>query len=251
MGSDVAGLIIALIAQSLIRRPASARRTFGLRRAEALGTQANAVLILASALWIFIEGAQRIGNPPDVAGGGLLAVATIGLAVNVVSAVLLGRARGRNLNMHGAFVHMSADAAASLGAIAAGIGILVFNAQWLDPAMSLVIGLLIVWSAWGLLRDATNVLLESAPRHLDSAEITAALGSMTGVEAVHHLHVWEIGSELPALSVHVVVADDPPLHEAQLLGDQLRALLDERFGIQHATIELECHDCAAPDHENS
>ena len=251
MGSDVAGLIIALIAQSLIRRPASIRRTFGLRRAEALGAQANAVLILAAAIWIFIEAAQRIGDPPEVAGGGLLVIATIGLGVNLGSAIILARASGRNLNMRGAFVHMAADTAASIGAITAGIGILVFGAEWLDPAMSFGIGLLIVWSAWGLLRDSTNVLLEAAPRGIDPAEITAALCDVDGVEGVHHLHVWEIGSDLPALSVHVVVADEPPLHEAQILGDGLRALLAHRFGIQHTTIELECHDCVAPDHDQS
>jgi cobalt-zinc-cadmium efflux system protein len=117
MASDVVGLVIALIAQSLVRRPASSRRTFGWRRAEALGAQANAVLILAVAIWIFVEAANRISDPADVAGGGMLAVATAGLVVNVVSAVVIARSMGRNLNMRGAFVHMLADAAGSVGVV--------------------------------------------------------------------------------------------------------------------------------------
>jgi len=249
MGSDVAGLVIALIAQQLMLRPASTRRTFGLRRAEALGAQANAVLIFAAAIWIVVEAANRIGDPPEVAGAGLLVVATIGLGVNIASAVLLARASGRNLNMRGAFVHMAADAAASLGAIAAGIGIVVFGAEWLDPAVSFGIGILIAWSAWGLLRDASNVLLESTPRDVDPAQVSAALDAVPGIDAVHHLHIWEIGSDLAALSVHAVVAGDPRLHEAQILGDELRRMLARQFGITHATIELECHDCTAPDHD--
>jgi cobalt-zinc-cadmium efflux system protein len=247
MASDVVGLVIALIAQSLVRRPASSRRTFGWRRAEALGAQANAVLILAVAIWIFVEAANRISDPADVAGGGMLAVATAGLVVNVVSAVVIARSMGRNLNMRGAFVHMLADAAGSVGAIVAAVGVIVSGADWLDPAVSIFIGLLIVWSAFGLLRATTQVLLEGAPRGLDVDEVEATLQTAAGVEAVHHLHVWEVASDLPALSAHVVLTGEPTLHEAQARGDQLKVLLANRFGITHATLELECHDCEDPE----
>ncbi len=248
MSTDVAGLAIALVAQSLILRPASARRTFGLRRAEALGGLANGALILAAAVWIFVEAAKRIGEPAEVAGGGLLAVAFVGLVVNVTSAVMLRRAQGRDLNMRGAFVHMAADAAGSVGAMAAGAGVLLFDAGWLDPVVSILIGILVVYSAWGLLRDTINVMLEGVPRHLDVEDLESALNADLNVETVHHLHVWELGGDLTALSAHVVLCEANTLHDAQQQGVALKAMLSERFGIEHVTLELECHVCDAPEH---
>ncbi len=244
-GSDVAALGIALVAQALVRRPGSARHTYGLRRAEALGAQANAVLLLAAAVWIFVEAVQRFDQPEPVEGAGVIVVGTIALAINALSAVLLVRVRGNDLNLRGAFLHMTADAAGSLGAIAAGVAVVAFDATWVDPAASILIGVLVVLASWGLIRDTTNVLLEGAPRGLDPAEVEAALGQQPGVSATHHLHLWELGSDLPALSVHVVLDGEPSLHEAQAQGEGLKAMLAERFGIEHATLELECHDCEA------
>ncbi|MFO7592150.1 MAG: cation diffusion facilitator family transporter [Acidimicrobiia bacterium] len=249
MATDVAGLAIALVAQSLMLRPSSARRTFGLRRAEALGGLANGVLILVTSAWIFYEAARRIGEPHDVEGIGILVVATLGLLVNLGSAWMLARAPGRDLNLRGALLHMLSDAAGSVGVMIVGVGVLALGADWLDPVMSVLIGVLVAWAAWGLLRDALNVLLEGAPRHLDVDEVEAALAAGPEVEAVHHLHVWEIGSDLPALSAHVVLADAGTLHEAQERGDALKVMLAERFGIEHVTLELECHGCDTPDHD--
>ena len=249
MSTDVAGLAIALVAQSLMVRSASARRTFGLRRAEALGGLANGVLILITSLWIFYEAARRIGDPHDVEGVGILVVAFIGLLVNLGSAWMLARAPGRDLNLRGALIHMLSDAAGSVGVMIAGIGVLAFGADWLDPVMSILIGVLVAGAAWGLLRDALNVLLEGAPRNVDVDEVEAALAAGADVEAVHHLHVWEIGSDLPALSAHVVLADAGTLHEAQERGDALKVMLAERFGIDHVTLELECHGCDSPGHD--
>jgi cobalt-zinc-cadmium efflux system protein len=249
MSTDVVGLVIALIAQALAVRPASTRRTFGLRRAEALGGLANGVLVIAAALWIFYEAAHRIGDPPEVAGGGLLLVASLGLAVNAGSAFVLARSRGRDLNMRGAFVHMLADALGSVGVIVAAVGILWFGAEWLDPVMSVLIGGLVIWSAWGLMRDTLNVLLEGVPHDLDVTEIEDSLRHSRGVAAVHHLHVWELGSDMPALSAHVVLDDVRTLHDAQTQGDQLKEMLTARFGIWHATLELECHESDGIEHQ--
>jgi cobalt-zinc-cadmium efflux system protein len=145
-------------------------------------------------------------------------------------------------------VHVVADVASSAAAVVAGIGILIFGAVWLDPAASLAIGALIAWSAWGLLRDTTNVLLEAAPRDVEVHDVEETLSSEPGVMAVHHLHVWEVASDLPALSAHVVLDGAPSLHDAQVRGEQLKTMLMERFGIAHATLELECHECDTPEH---
>ena len=250
MGSDVAGLAVALVAQSLMTRPASARHTFGLQRAEVLGAQTNGLILLATSGWIFYEAFQRIGTPEAVNGVGVIVVATIGLGVNLGSAVLLGRAQGRSLNMRGAFLHMAVDAAGSVGAIFAGVAVVIAGADWVDPLMSILIGLLVLWSAWSLLRDTTQVLLEGAPRDVDVERVEAALAAVPDVEAVHHLHVWDIASTTPALSAHVLFRDEPTLHDAQERGGRMKVMLAEKFGIGHATLELECHECVGPDHQH-
>jgi cobalt-zinc-cadmium efflux system protein len=243
MGSDVAALGIALVAQRLIERPATARHSYGLQRADVLAAQLNGFGLVAVTAWIFYEAWQRFDQPVDVVGGGLLVVALAGLAVNVVSAWLLGRARGRSLNMHGAFAHMAADAVSSVGAVLAGVAVLLWGATWADAAVSVVIGVLVLWSAWRLLRDATQVLLEGTPRGLDAIAVEAALAAQDDVERVHHLHLWNLASDTPALSGHVVLRGGMSLHDAQERAKQLKTMLSERFGIEHATLELECHPC--------
>ena len=241
--TDVVALGIALAAQSLMRKPGSTRHTYGLLRAEALGAQVNAFLLIGASIWVLVEAVQRIGDPESVDGVGVLVVATLAFAVNAGSAVVLARGRGHNLNLRAAWMHMAADAAGSVAAAAAGIAVLAFSAESADPIASIVIAVLVVVGAWGLLRDTTNVLLEGAPRGLDVSAVEAALVGAPHVEAVHHLHVWELGTALPALSVHVVLDGEPSLHDAQAQGNALKAMLAQEFGIEHATLELECHDC--------
>jgi cobalt-zinc-cadmium efflux system protein len=243
MASDVVALAIALIAQHLLERPASARHSFGLQRAEVLGALGNGVLLLATAGFILVEAFRRLGQPLEVAGGGLLVVAALGLAINLGSAVLLARTGGRNLNIRGASMHMLADAAGSVGAITAGVAVVLFGADWVDPAVSILIGLLVVWSAWRLLRDTVHVLLEGTPQAIDLTEIEGLLRAQPSVESIHHLHVWNLASDTPAMSAHVVMAGQIDLHEAQARGDRLKELLAQRYGIAHATLELECHLC--------
>jgi cobalt-zinc-cadmium efflux system protein len=243
MLSDVVALAIALAAQNLLLRPASARHTFGLQRAEVVGAQLNGILLVAVAGWIAYEAVGRWSNPQPIRGAGVFAVAALGLLVNVGSAVLLARARGDSLNMRGAFLHMAADAAGSVAALAAGMAALLWHAYWVDPAASLVIAVLIVWSSWSLLRDTTHVLMEGAPADIDLGAVEAALAANGSVREVHHVHLWTIASDVPSLSAHVVLDRDVSLHEAQMEGDRLKQMLSERFGIGHATLELECHPC--------
>jgi cobalt-zinc-cadmium efflux system protein len=249
MGSDVIGLAVALVAQSVMTRPSSASHTYGWQRAEVLGAQANAFILLATTGWIVYEAVNRLGsNDTHIDGTGLLVVATIGLAVNLGSAVALARTQGTSLNMHGAFVHMALDAAGSIAAMVAGLAVLLFGADWVDPVVSILIAALVLWSAWGLFRDTTRVLLEATPKGLDPEAVRSAIAAEPGVTAVHHLHMWSLASDVPALSVHIVIdADEPTLHEAQHRGDAVSAMLSGRFGIAHATVALECHPCDTDD----
>lgn len=250
MMTDVVGLVVALIAQSLVTRPSTPRHTYGLQRAEVLGGQFNAITLLLASVWIVVEAIGRIGSPAQVQGVGMLVVASLGLLVNVGSAVLLSRSRGSSLNMHGAFVHMVADAAGSVGAIVAAIAVIVWQADWADPVFSIAIAVLVVWSASGLLRDTTRVLLEGTPSGLAPDEVEAALLDAPNVSSVHHTHLWSLASDVPAMSAHVVFDEELTLHDAQERGLELKAMLEDRFGIAHATLELECHPCA-PDGEGA
>ena len=241
--TDVAALVIAIGAQRLSVRPNTSRHTYGLQRAEVIGAQANALLLLGATAWVVFEAVHRLGSPQHVTGAGLAAVAAVGLVVNVTSALAISRQAGESLNMRGAYLHLALDAAGSLAAFIAGIAIVLTKATWLDPVASVAIAALVVWSAFTLLGRTTRVLMEAAPRGLDPREIERFLAADPAVENIHHVHVWNLASDVPALSAHVVITGEISLHEAQLEGDRLRTKVHERFGIDHTTFELECHDC--------
>jgi cobalt-zinc-cadmium efflux system protein len=239
--TDVSGLAIALLAIGLQSRPITERHTFGLQRAEVLAAQANAFILIAVTLLIAVEAVRRLVTPVDVSGAGLAIVAAAGLVVNLGCARLLNEVTGKSLNMRGAFLHLALDAAGSLAALLAGIAIVLWDVPRADPIASLVIGALVLWAAWRLLLDATHVLLEGTPEGLDPAGVERAIVAHNGVEGVHHLHLWSLASDVPALSAHVVLAGEMSLHDAQVRGDSVKAMLADRFGIDHATLELECH----------
>lgn len=243
MFTDVAALAIALLALALTTRPSTARHTFGLERAEVLGALVNGLALLAASGWIVFEAIRRIGTPSDVDGGGVLVVAVIGIAINGFSALVLLRSKGRSLNMRAAVMHMVTDAIGLAGTVAAAAAILLWDATWADPAVSLAIALLVVYSGFRLLADTVHVLLEGTPEGMERAHVEATLLAQPGVDAVHHLHLWSLASDVPALSAHVVMDGEVSLHEAQERGDELKHLLAAQYGIVHATLELECHAC--------
>ena len=243
MFTDVLALAVALLAVTLTTRPSTERHTFGLERAEVLGALVNGLALVAAGVWIVVEGIRRLDSPPDVTASGVLVVASIGIVVNLASAVVLRRARGDSLNMRGAVVHMITDALGLAGTCVAAIAVLVADATWADPAVSIAIALLVLWSGGRLLIDTVHVLLEGTPLGMNRADVEATLLGAPGVEAVHHLHLWSLASDVPALSAHVVVEGEISLHDAQQIGDALKERLAARHGIAHATLELECHAC--------
>ncbi|MGZ4802768.1 MAG: cation diffusion facilitator family transporter [Acidimicrobiia bacterium] len=248
MASDVVALALALLAQKLTTRAPSNRNTYGMLRAEVLAAQANAAALVLVSGWVVYEAIQRFSHPQPVDGLGVLVVGVLGLGVNAGSAWVIARAGGDNLNLRGAFLHLASDAVGSIGVVIAGAVVVATGAEWIDPLISIFISVLVLIAAWSLLRDATSVLLEGVPKGLDVDAVEQALTSAEGVEAVHHLHVWSIGSETPALSAHVVLAGELTLHDAQARGNQLKTELAEHFGIEHATLELECHTCDDENH---
>jgi cobalt-zinc-cadmium efflux system protein len=254
--ADVAAIVVSLAAVRMTRRPATNERSFGLHRGTILAAQLNAASVLLVCVLVAVEAVRRLADPADVHGGIVLVVALVAAVVNLVAAravgegAHVGHAHGPDLNMRSARLHLLGDAAASLGVAAAGAIILVSGgAQWLDPAISLLLAVMIGWQGWRLLREAVEVLLEAAPAGLDLAQLADAMAAVDGVETVHHLHVWTLSSDLRALSAHLVLAGQPTLEEAQLVGARVKAALAAPpFVIGHATLELEGEACEEVPH---
>jgi cobalt-zinc-cadmium efflux system protein len=243
MTSDVLALTLALIALILAQRPPTERHTFGLERSEVLAAQANGVLLAVGAIAIVVEAVRRLEHPQSIDAAGVLIVGGVGLLDNRVRAFVVARAARGNLNLRAALWHLVFDALGSLAVVLAAVGTMVFDTDRLDSIASIAIAVLVVGGAWRLLRDSTRVLLEAVPTGVDVAAVRAALAEEAGVEAVHHLHVWTVGAEHAALSAHVVLSGPLSLHEAQERSVALKRVLSERFGIDHATLEVECHAC--------
>jgi cobalt-zinc-cadmium efflux system protein len=236
MVSDVAALGLSLLAVWMASRPAPLRRTFGNSRAEILAALANGLALAVVAVFITTHAIERFIAPQPVEGEGVLIVAVGGLAINLFSLWILEAGRGDSLNVRGAFLHVASDTLASVGVILAGFGIWAFGWLWLDPAVSIVVSVLVLLSAWHLVREALDVLMEAVPGHLDPEEIRTALLSVRGVSALHCLHVWTIGSGEISLSSHLVVE---PEHEPERLLQEIRGRLTDRFEIHHTTIQIE------------
>ncbi|MDA8164245.1 MAG: cation diffusion facilitator family transporter [Desulfobacteraceae bacterium] len=237
MLTDAGALAFSFIALRLAERPPSFTHTFGLRRFEILAALVNGLTLWAIVGVIIREAGQRLAAPPAVAAKGMVAVAAIGLIVNLISIALLHAHKDESLNIRGAFLHVAADSLGSAGALAAGLIILATGWTWLDPAVSLGICLLILWSSWGLVRDAVHILLLGVPPHLDYQEVEQEILGHEGVCCLYDLHLWSITSREESLSAHVVVSDGFT-GQKQLLREIITGLRD-RFGIEHATLQIE------------
>ncbi|MGH3077378.1 MAG: cation diffusion facilitator family transporter [Gaiellaceae bacterium] len=236
MLSDNVSLALALVAVWLARRPATPERTYGFKRAEVLAALANGVTLVVLAIWIFYEAVRRFDDPPDVLGGWMLVVGVVGIGVNVAGGAILFRARGESLNVEAAFRHVLADLLGSLGVVVAAVVILATGWLEADPIVSVLIGLLVLASAWSILRDSTSILLESAPRGIDTRAVGERLAGAPGVVEVHDLHIWTITSGFPALSAHVLVGRGEDCHGRRR---ELEALLHDEFGIEHTTLQVD------------
>ena len=236
MLSDNVAIGLALVAVWLAAKPATPERTFGFKRAEVLAALANGLVLVALSLWIFYEAAGRFREPPDVAGGWMLAVAAVGLAVNVLAAGILHRAREASINVEAALRHVVADILGSVGVIAAAVAILLTGWTRADAVAGVAIGVLVLASSWTILRDSTGILLEAAPRGVDTQAIGRRLASWPGVVEVHDLHVWTITSGFPALSAHVLVRRGEDCHARRR---ELERVLANEFAIAHTTLQVD------------
>ena len=236
MLTDAGSIGLALVAARLAARPPGGRFTYGLGRAEILSAQVNGAALLVLAGVIAWEAVRRMGDPPDVEGLVVLVVGLVGAGVNVGAAWALSRAERRSLNVEGARAHVFADLYASLGAALAGLLVVTAGLERADVVVALLVAALMVWSGFGLLRQATRVLLEASPSGIDPDAVGNALASQPGVSEVHDLHVWEVTSGFTALSAHVLVPANEDCHARRA---ELELLLADRFGLEHTTLQVE------------
>ena len=248
--SDFLALLLSWFAVYMQTLPPSTTKTYGYQRAGVLAGFVKALALVAVSFFIFCEAPRRLYAPAQVAPGLMIGVAAAGVVMNGVIAALLW-ASSRDVNIRSAFLHMLGDTLSTAAVIAGGFGILLTGQTWIDPALSMAIGALILWSSWEIIRETLNILLEGTPRGMELERITAVIASIQGVNGVHDLHVWSLGSESHALSCHISIQDIPPSESEQILR-QVQERLRETFRIDHTTIQFEhivcevAHGCVAP-----
>ncbi len=234
--SDVVGLLLAWGASVLAVKPATETRTYGFRKVTVLASLVSAILLLFALGAITWEAIGRFNNPKPVEGMTIIIVAAIGVFINTITALLFVKGQKSDLNIRGAYLHMAADAGVSLGVVIAGIFIMYTAWNWIDPAISLIIVVVIFISTWGLFRDSTNYALDSVPKNVDNLGIKQFLENIDKVSSIHDLHIWPLSTTEVALTVHLVVNDDS-LDNAFL--DEIQQYLHDHFSIEHSTIQIE------------
>lgn len=242
--NDAMALVIVLVARRIGRRRADGRRTFGYRRARTVGALINLVALAVVALFLAYESLLRLLNPREVAGGTMIVVALVALAVDLATVLLLAGMRRGGTDVRAAFVHNLSDAMASLAVIVGGVAIVTLGWHWVDPLLSLAIVGYVGWQVAGMLPETVRVVMESAPNDVDVRDVADALRAVEGVEDVHHLHLWLMDETRAALEAHLVI-ERPAAAELDRIVGRARRVLRERFGLDHATLEVEFPDTAA------
>lgn len=241
--SDGLAMVISYIAIRLRLRPNSARHTFGLKRAEVFAAVINSTALLAITVFLFIEAARRFAHPEPVRGLTMLIVASIGLTANVIGSVLLHRGAKSSLNIKSAYLHLFTDAVSSVGVILGGLAISLWRVYWIDPLLTILIGLYILKEVYGILKETVHTLMEGTPGNLSVSEIGAAIDAIPGVRGVHHVHLWSVGEHDNHFEAHVVV-DDGLLSSIDAVRTTTARMLAEKFDIGHVTLQMETGSCA-------
>ncbi|HEX2992022.1 MAG TPA: cation diffusion facilitator family transporter [Anaerolineales bacterium] len=240
--TDVIALGLSWFAIRITAQPANARKTYGYHRAGILVALINSTTLVLISLGIFYEAYRRFLSPPDVQSGILIGVGLIAVVVNLVTAMLVHRGSESDLNLRSAFVHLMGDVISTVGAVIAGILIFFTGANWLDPLVSVLIGFLILYNAWGILQETVEILLESTPRDVDMKKMVSDITEVDGVLGVHDLHVWSLTRNLRTMSAHILT-EDISISAGTRIQSTINELVYHRYNISHATLQLECVDC--------
>ena len=247
--ADVASLAIAYVAILLASRPASQRHSFGLVRAEVLGALINGAILLATSIWIMVEASRDLIRPHPLTSMPVIILGAAGMAMSAFSLTFLSKSSGKSLNMRAGVIHMAGDTAGWLVTILSGVAIQIFRFYRADAIGSIIISIIVLGSSWRILSQTVSVLLESTPRDLRPDEIRLAIESDAEILNVHHLHLWNLASDTIALSAHILMQDGATLHSAQVKVQKIKEMLNLEYGIDHVTIEVECHKCGDGEHD--
>jgi cobalt-zinc-cadmium efflux system protein len=240
--TDVIALGLSWFAIRITAQPANARKTYGYHRAGILVALVNSTTLVLISIGIFYEAYKRFISPPDVQSGILIGVGLVAVVVNLVTAMLVHRGSESDLNLRSAFVHLMGDVISTVGAVIAGILIFFTGANWLDPLVSVLIGFLILYNAWGILQETVEILLESTPRDVDLKKMVSEITEVDGVLGVHDLHVWSLTRNLRTMSAHILT-EDISISAGTRIQSTINELVYHRYNISHATLQLECVDC--------
>jgi cobalt-zinc-cadmium efflux system protein len=241
--TDVLALALTWWALWITTKPANASKTYGYHRAGILVALVNSTTLVVIALGIFYEGWKRFISPPMVDAGILIAVGGVAVVVNLVTALLVRHGSENDLNLRSAFLHLMGDVFSTVGAVIAGILIRFTGWNWLDALVSVLIGFLILWNAWGILRESVHILMESSPADIDINSLSRSMLAVEGVRGVHDLHVWSITHSLRTLSAHLIT-EDVPVSRGARIRMAVGEMLAQQYSITHATLQLECMDCS-------
>jgi len=242
--TDAIALALTWWALRITIRPSNAAKTFGYHRVGILVAMVNSITLVLISLGIFYDAYRRLMAPPQVKADVLIGVGLAAVAINLVTALLVRQGHEHDLNLKSAYVHLMGDVLSTVGAVAAGIVIRFTGMDWLDPLVSIFIGLLILWNAWGILRESIDILMESTPADIDMESLQEDILTIQGVRGVHDLHVWSIARSLRTLSAHILI-DDIPVSETVVVQSLINELLFHKYGIGHATLQLECVGCVS------
>jgi cobalt-zinc-cadmium efflux system protein len=242
MLTDASALVLSLFAMNLARRPATATKTYGYHRAEIMAALTNGAVLIAISIFIFYQAYQRFSNLPEVKSPLMLAVAVIGLIANLIGLFLLRQGSRKSINVKAAFWHVIGDTLSSVGVIIAGVIIYFTGWNIADPILAVLIGIVILWGAVRIVRESSDILLESVPQHTEMEKVTTAVKSIPGVKDLHDVHIWTITSGIYALSAHVSIDDQMVSQSCDVL-TKINTVLAESFSITHTTLQLECDSC--------
>lgn len=246
--ADSSSMLLAYVAHRASKRKANEQKTYGYKRVEILAAFVNAAILIGICIFLFVEAYERFVNPEPIKGLIMLVVAVAGLLANVASILLMRHDRQRNLNVRAAYLHMLGDALSSVAVIVGGLCIWLWEIWWLDPLVTVLVGIYIIWHTWGVLRESADILMQGAPPDLNLQGVLAMLEATPGVAGVHHLHVWRLNDSQIHLEGHIDLTEDLRVSDAEVLRNSLAEQLRERFGIAHITLQMEhhggeCHFC--------
>lgn len=240
---DTSAIFIAFLAGKHADKKPDARKTFGYKRTEILAALFNAVVLIAICIFLFVEAYERFRNPQAIKGGIMLSVAVFGLIANLISVLVLQKEKSHNLNIRAAYLHLLGDTLSSVAVIAGGIAILVWQIYWLDPLVTVAVGVYIIYHTWDVVRQTVDILMQATPRHIDIQEIKQSVEALPQVENIHHLHIWQMDDEHIHLEAHLNISQDLSLSKAQTVRHDVETLLKDKFGISHITLQIEYKGC--------